>query len=85
MTFLIGAIINFLSLLELLIAVDAILSWFIRPRSNEFSRMIGIVVDPVLKPCRGLQARIITNLPVDFSPVIGIILIELCKTILSIV
>lgn len=85
MGFLIGAITSFLSLVELLIVIDAIMSWFVRPRSNEVSRAIGIVVDPVLLPCSKLQSRIIANLPVDFSPVIAIILIEFGKTILNII
>lgn len=85
MGFLIGAISSFLSLVELLIVIDSIMSWFIRPRSNEISRAIGIIVDPILIPCSKLQSKIITNLPVDFSPVIAIILIELCKTILNMI
>ena len=85
MGFLIGAILGFLNLLELLVVIDAIMSWFIRPRSNEISRIIGIVIDPILLPCSKLQSKIIKDLPVDFSPVIAIILIELVKTLFNII
>lgn len=83
MNFLVGAIVNFLALLELLVFVDAIMSWFIKPRSNEVSRIIGIIVDPILKPCHNLQAKFISNVPFDFSPVIALLLIELIKTIIQ--
>jgi YggT family protein len=83
MGFLVGAIINFLGLLELLIFIDAIMSWFIRPRSNDISRIIGIIVDPLLAPCRNLQRKFITNSPIDFSPIIALVIIELVKTLIS--
>jgi YggT family protein len=83
MSFLVGAIIDFFRLLELLIFIDALTSWFIKPRSNEISKMIGIIVDPILTPCRRLQSRIISNAPVDFSPIIALVIIELAKTFIS--
>jgi YggT family protein len=81
--FLISAIIWFLKLLELLIFADAILSWFIRPRSNEISKYIGIVVDPVLAPCTKLQHKLLPKAPVDFSPVIAILIIEFFIILIS--
>ena len=80
--FLLSAIIWFLKLLELLIFVDAILSWFIKPRSNKISKYIGIVVDPVLLPCTKLQRKLLPKAPVDFSPLIAIIILEFSRTLI---
>jgi YggT family protein len=80
--FLLSAIIWFLKLLELLIFVDAILSWFIRPRSNQISKYIGIVVDPVLTPCSRLQRKLFPKAPVDFSPLIAILIIEFFRMLI---
>jgi YggT family protein len=80
---LISAIIWFLKLVELLIFVDAIMSWFIRPRSNSLSRSIGTVVDPILAPCSKLQRKVLPNSPVDFSPLIAILVIEFVRSFIS--
>jgi YggT family protein len=80
---LLSAIIWFSKLLELLIFVDAVLSWFIRPRSNGISKYIGIVVDPVLAPCTKLQRKVLPNVPVDFSPLIAILIIEFFRMLIS--
>lgn len=81
MNFLYSAILSFLWLLEVLIFVDAIMSWFIRSRSNGISRAIGVVVDPILKPCNKIQTRLLPKSPVDFSPVIALFIIEFVKLI----
>lgn len=85
MSFIVGTIIKFLGLIELVIFVDAIMSWFMKPRSNELSRTLGIIVDPILKPCHKLQARFLANSPIDFSPLIALLVIELVKTVISII
>ncbi|MEG0641476.1 MAG: YggT family protein [Clostridium sp.] len=76
-------ILNFLNVLQWLIIIDAILSWFIPPRSNTFSRIIGIVIDPILMPFRRIQERFSAiTIPVDFSPVFAIFALGLLQTIL---
>jgi YggT family protein len=85
LNYLITSIDYFLQLLEMLIFVDAIMSWVIRPRSNNFSKILGLVVDPVLKPCIMLQKKIISNSPVDFSPLMALVLIEIIRRILSMI
>ena len=83
MIFLISAITLFLKLLELLIFVDVILSWFIKPRSNQISKYIGILVDPILAPCTKLQRRFLPKAPVDFSPLIALLVIEFFSFIVN--
>jgi YggT family protein len=78
----ISSIDKFLQLLEMLIFVDAIMSFVIRPRSNSFSKILGLIVDPVIKPCQMLQKKVVSNSPVDFSPLMALILIELLRRIL---
>lgn len=70
------AIHYFLELIVVLIILDAISSWFMKKRGNGFSRIIGIIVDPILEPCYKLQSKLFPGSPVDFSPIIAIILIQ---------
>ncbi|MEF9953234.1 MAG: YggT family protein [Clostridium sp.] len=76
-------IIQFLYVLQWLIIIDALLSWFIVPRSNTFSRAIGIIIDPIIMPFRKLQERFITaSLPVDLSPIFAIFALNIIQSIL---
>ena len=77
----ISSIDKFLQLLEMLVFVDAMMSWVIRPRSNRFSKILGLIVDPVLKPCQILQKKIVSNFPIDFSPLMALLFIELIRRI----
>lgn len=80
-TNIISALKAFFQLIEYLIIVDALSSWFIKDRNNRFSRTIGVVIDPIMIPCRKLQKRFLGNSPMDFSPVLGIVLIEIIRSI----
>ncbi|KMT21432.1 YggT family protein [Clostridium cylindrosporum] len=76
-------ILKFLNLLQWLIILDALLSWFIPPRSNAFSRMIGIIIDPILMPFRKLQERFSSGaIPIDFSPILAIFFITIVESLL---
>lgn len=80
-TNLLAAIKAFLLIFEYLIIIDALSSWFIRKRSNAFSRAIGVIVDPILVPCYKIQEKFLGNIPVDFSPILGILIIEIIRNI----
>ena len=80
--YLVRAIANFLSLVEFLIFADALMSWFIKSRSNQISNIIRTIVDPILVPCHKLQAKIMPRSPIDFSPIIAIFVIEFLKVII---
>ncbi|MEG0689673.1 MAG: YggT family protein [Clostridium sp.] len=76
-------IIKFLSVVQWLIIIDALLSWFIIPRSNAFSRAIGIVIDPIVMPFRKLQDRFMSSaLPIDLSPIFAIFALNIIQSIL---
>lgn len=81
-TYLLLSIIKFLELLQLLVFVDALMSWIIRPRSNAVSKFLGLILDPVLKPCQLLQGKLLPGSPVDFSPLLALFLIEIVRRIL---
>lgn len=76
-------ILKFLSLVQGLIVLDALLSWFIPPRSNAFSRAIGVVIDPIVEPFRRLQERFSSgSIPIDFSPLLAIFSISIIQSII---
>ena len=73
---------SFYSLFVLLVIIRVILSW-IRPvvysSDNVIIRFIYAVTEPVLAPIRALLEKIgfFRNLPLDFSPVIAILLLQI--------
>ena len=75
-----------LELYELIILIRCILSFFGYSRIYEF---LCSITDPVLRPIRDLMMKTpLGNLPLDFSPVIAIILIgvvERCLAYLSMI
>lgn len=86
MYILVTILLKFVSILQWLIILDALLSWFIPPRSNTFSRVIGIVIDPIVEPFRRLQDRFMSNsMPIDFSPVLAILFLGLVQSFIKMV
>lgn len=66
----ITSIINsIISIVQLLILIECILSWVARDSQNEVVRAIKILVKPILEPFRKLQYKYLRDLPVDLSPV----------------
>lgn len=68
--------------LELAILIECIASWIPQMRYNKFMEIIHMITEPVLKPCRRLQYRFFSNMPVDFSPVIALFAMEIIERIL---
>lgn len=66
--------------------MDVVASW-IRPQKDiPILQVINSFVEPLLYPGKRLQERIAPNLPIDFSPFIAIIMLDLIKNlILSVV
>ena len=73
-----------LELYELIILVRCIMSFF---GYNRFYEMLCAITDPVIKPIRDLLWKTpLGDLPLDFSPVVVILLIgvaERCLVLLS--
>lgn len=65
---------------ELIIFVQAALSWFVHEGSvyDTLSR----ITSPILEPCYRLQQKLIPDSPVDFSFVVAILILELIKRII---
>ena len=78
-----GLLILFLRIYEMLLVMRILLSWVsVDPSSVWIERLI-MVTDPVLMPFREIYFRIIDRLnvqiPIDLSPILVFILIELLQ------
>ena len=58
--------------------IRVLLSWFPLQRSNEFSKFIFIITEPILAPIRNLIPKNETG--IDFSPLIVFILLSLIRS-----
>lgn len=70
------------NLLELAILIECISSWIPQIQGNKFVNIIHNFTYPLLEPFRKLQDRFISGLPMDFSPIIALFVIDLLKRIL---
>ncbi|WP_035290101.1 YggT family protein [Clostridium sp. KNHs214] len=68
-----------LTFLEYAIFIDVILSWVSAGRENEFTRIVHIITEPLLRPGRELQQRLIPGLMIDFSPIIAFFIIGILR------
>lgn len=82
--FFIDALLNVLSML---ILIRAILSFFARAGGAVYKiyNAIGIITEPILEPIRRLLYKIpaLSGLPIDFSPIVALLLISLIRSLLS--
>jgi YggT family protein len=69
----------FFSLLELTIFIECIASWVPQIQGNKFVRLIHDFIYPILEPLKRLQDKLIPGLPMDFSPIIALVLINMIK------
>ena len=65
---------------ELLILARCILSFF--PVYNKLTEWVYKATEPVLAPCRKLMESFNINLPVDFSPMIALLLMQFIQKLL---
>jgi len=69
-------------LLELAIFIEIIASWLPQIQGNKIISIIHNFIYPLLEPIRRLQDKFIPGLPMDFSPIILLLLLDLFKRIL---
>lgn len=69
------------NLLELAIFIECIASWIPQIQGNKFIGIIHNFTYPLLEPFRKLQNRFSSGLPMDFSPIIALFVIDLLKGI----
>ena len=73
-----------LSIIEGLILVRIILSWFPISRNNPLMAILYQLTEPILAPIRNLisKSSIGANMMLDFSPIIAFILISVIRNII---
>ena len=79
---LLGFIDFVINIYTFLIIVRAIISWVSPDPYNPIVRTLDRLTGPVLNPIRKVMRRISGNLPIDFSPIIAIFLIQLAGTLI---
>lgn len=73
----------FIDLYSFIILVSAILSWFDVDRTNIVVKTINDLADIILNPIRRLIfEKLNWNLPIDISPLIAIILLQVLSAII---
>ena len=78
-------ILYFLSVIETVILLRAILSWFIDPYSR-IMQILYAVTEPFIAPIRAVLSRFMGDMPMmDFSPLIAMLLISVLKQVFFIV
>ncbi|NLM13179.1 MAG: YggT family protein [Epulopiscium sp.] len=80
-----SALTVFFNLLDMLIFVRVLLSWFPVSRSNPLVALIYQLTEPILGPVRALIQRSVLGgrgMMLDFSPIIALLLLEFIKNIL---
>ena len=78
------SLIKLLNLISFIILIQCILSWIPSIRYSKIYDVLSIVTDPIEDPIRQVLYRYV-SIPVDFSPVIAILLIELMKKLVYII
>ena len=66
-------------LYELLIFARCILSFI--PFHNRLVEWVYMATEPILSPCRKLMDKFNVNLPIDFSPMIALLLLQFVQRI----
>ena len=69
-------------LLELAILLECIASWIPEIQGNKFISLIHNFTYPLLDPFRRLQDKFSPGLPMDFSPIIALFVIDILKRLL---
>ena len=73
--------IRILRILQLLIVVRALCSWFPQVQQSAVGEFLYTVTEPMLAPCRGLLSSFQSGrgMMLDFSPVIVLLLLEFAE------
>lgn len=74
-------LIKLLNLYTWLIIIQCLMSWFPEARMSRAYETLSTITEPLVGPIRDILFRYI-NIPIDFSPVIAIFVIELLQKLI---
>ena len=78
----VSIIVWLLNLLNLMIIVRALLSWFYPVGRDPWTRLLVDLTEPILAPIRSALSRLL-SLPLDLSPIAAILLISFLQSMLA--
>lgn len=84
LSWLLTSIYYLVELLSILIVVRALVSWLPLSEDNKFNNFLVIMTEPIMDPIRRLlyKFEFARELPVDFSPIVAIILLGIISSLL---
>ena len=71
------AVYNVLKVVQMLIFLRAILSWFIKDPQNPIYMLIGSLTEPILSPIRNFLFKLGLSRTLDLSPIVAYFLAQL--------
>lgn len=75
-----------LYIVEICIIIEALLSWLPgRIGRNTFTMALEKITEPFLYIGRRLQYAILPNSPIDFSPIVGFLIIRVLRNLIVII
>ncbi len=75
-------IMRFISLINFLIIVRALFSWFSRNYSNPIYNILYQLTEPILAPFRLLQEKLGVKGMIDFSPILAILTLDIVRRVI---
>lgn len=76
------ALCKLLDLISWLIVIQCLITWFPGGTQSKFYEVICNLTDPIVEPIRSIMYKYV-NGPLDFSPMIAILLITFLRGIIS--
>ena len=78
------SLVRLLDVISFIIVIQCVLSWIPSIRMSKIYEALSIITDPIEEPIRQVQYRYV-SLPIDFSPLIAILLIQLIQRLIFII
>ena len=78
------SLVRLLDVISFIIVIQCVLSWIPSIRMSKIYEALSIITDPIGEPIRQVQYRYV-SLPIDFSPLIAILLIQLIQRLIFII
>lgn len=63
------------------ILAEVVLSWVMQGRENVFTAVIHSISEPLMAPARKLQEKFINGLPIDFSPIVALLFLNIIENL----